>query len=178
MIEATLVHQRDVGNTRRFKASFVANTFDHSLSLTGDADGVPFESDSGEEAFIRQPAHVCVEDTSYAEGEGATITLTVFSLVDDFVHPFDVHEEVGFAEIAVEALGEVYKAISGSIDVQAIRTSPVFDDDGNQTGTRNIISDAAFDFVGLSVIIFGDAEKDTLRVGGGRLSLDRFPMER
>ncbi|MCZ6767179.1 MAG: hypothetical protein O7D32_09645 [bacterium] len=170
-IEATLVHQRNVTQTVTFVGTFSADPFLGTVSVTGMIDGAPFVSDIGEEYFPRARARVCIEDAYFSEGTGASIAITMEKISRSFLGSYPVFSTHGPATITVESGGEFYNGVSGSVDILGVDSVAVEDSLGTVIRYNRVITDATFNLIGVNLIVFGDENKDTVRVNNGELSL-------
>lgn len=179
-IDANLVHQRNLTDTLRLTGDFSADPWARTFGLTATYEGQSFRSDIGGETFRRIGARVCLHDSLYAlfEGHpGASLTIATSNITGQFLGAYTLHENQGFARISFESGGEFFTSIDGTLDVTAVDSFPVQDSTGALIGFRKTVSGATFDFTSVNVIVFGEEDKDTLTVTGGRLSLDGLPGE-
>ena len=179
-IDATLLHQRDDTDTALVAGTFSADPYTSEVTFSGHVNGAPFEGVTGRESLPRVRARVCVEDTTWSDGKGAVVALTTDNISGDFVGSYTVEELIGFASITVEAGGEFFNAVSGTLKVDAVKSvaaesAAIQTAAGAVAGQRTIITDATFNFVGVNVIVFGDVDKDTIWVDNGRLLLTGLP---
>ncbi len=174
-IDVTLVHQRDLTRTATFVGTFSADPILGTASLTGKFNGVQFQSDIGKEHFPRARARVCIEDTSFSGGIGASIAITMDKISPSFLGSYPVFSTNGPATITVEHGGEFYNGVSGTLDILGVDSVAVEDSLGTIIRYNRVITDATFSFVGVNLIVFGDENKDTVRVNEGELSLPGLP---